>query len=412
MPTNLTPVAQKRAPRGKGSHRSRAPDPGRRVGSFGESQTLTVCIVQDPSSLALYVPILKGRMGEFRALSELDAGFSRGVVPLIELPLTAEAVAEEESPDFDDEPPIAPADVAKFTSDVARRWAPGRRLIFDAGPALGPRNPAVEVINGLAPRDFAVTPTVRPSDSENAIRHVGGSIREWNLGSACIRLTGDDLDDFDAPLPQTLQNVLDLVGLPPDRVDLVLDFGPVADDQAAAFSARIARLVLAELPFREEWRTLVCAAGAFPPDLNSIPSGVLTEIPRRDAAMWLSIRERVSGRAPIFGDYAIAYPIAAAAVPFAPAPQLRFTSADSWMIFKGRKRDPRGNDQFYDICSRIVSTGAVDPHLSWGDRYVFEAGYRRDTTTLGPGNAMTWRAIGTSHHIAYVANRLANHGAP
>jgi hypothetical protein len=226
---------------------------------------------------------------------------------------------------------------------------------------------------------------------------------------------GDDLGDNDIPLAVAVDNTLDQLDLEPPSVDLILDFGALTDERNASFSARIARLVLGELPHGDEWRTLVCAAGAFPPDLNGVQPEVLTELPRHDASMWNMVSGRVRGRVPIFGDYAIAYPVPMAGVAFAPAPQLRFTTADNWLVMKGRRKDRRGASQFYDICARIAETESVDPDLSWGDAYVTQAARSSADgvqALVGTGNAMIWRAIGTSHHMAYVANRLATAGVP
>jgi len=353
-------------------------------------------------------------MGELRALSALEDRFADTLTPLVEIPLT---VTEMES-DVDEEPPDSQltTDPGKFAADLMKRWRPDRRIIVDATavpylPASG--EPVIgDLVDRLAREDYAVVPTVRPSDDRALIEAVGRRVEAWRLGSTCIRLSGDDLDDVDAPIADALNNVLNGVRLEPEQVDLVLDFGPVQDEQAVAFAARIARLILGEIPHVERWRTLVCAAAGFPPDLNSVQPEVLTEIPRYDATMWQAIRARASRRVPDFGDYGIAYPTLGAGAPFAPAPQLRFTWKDHWLVYKGRKRDRRGSAQFYDICQRMVEQGVVDPALSWGDDYVERASRLGAAGGVTPGNAMTWRAIGTSHHLAFVANRLATRGAP
>jgi Beta protein len=359
----------------------------------------------------IYVPILKGRAGELRALFEMKLPTSARLTPLVEVPLIAD---ESDS----DDPSVKEirGDVVKFAADIKKRWDPDRRVIIDAGnvPAFPNSIPTVYLINSFAQDDYTVTPTVRPSDDELIIRGIAESIHEWGLKSACIRLSGDDLDDSDMPLKIAIDKVLAWLSLTPADVDLVLDFGPIMNEQAMSFAARIARLVLGELPYEKEWRTLVSASGAFPPDLSSIQSGVLSEIPRYDASMWCALKERVRGRVPIFGDYGIAYPTQTTGIPFAPAPQLRFTAEAKWLVMKGRLKDRRGAKQFYDICARVAGEGPVDPELSWGDYYVYHAARaaRLDDALTKPGNAMIWRAVGTSHHLAYVANRLATVGVP
>jgi Beta protein len=359
----------------------------------------------------VYMPLLKGRAGELRALFEISETTASRLTPLIEIPL----IADESDSDEPFKSEIT-GDTRKFAEDIKRRWSPDRRFIFDASVIPPTPNviPTVDLIDSFASADYTVTPTVRPSDEEWIIRRIGESIHEWSLNSACIRLGGDDLDDRELPLPVAINRALDWLQLTPKNVDLVLDFRSVIDENAVSFMARIARLVLSELPHTQEWRTLVCAAGAFPPDLNSIQSEVLTEISRHDAAMWNAVKERIRGRVPIFGDYGIAYPGQAAGVPFAPAPQLRFTAAQNWLVMKGRRQDRRGAKQFYDICERVAAAAPVDPQLSWGDRYVADAARSASTgdALVKTGNAMIWRAIGTSHHIAYVAKRLATLGVP
>jgi hypothetical protein len=369
-------------------------------------------VTDSPSSAVHYVPILKGRAGELRALREMREPTASRLVPLVEVPVVVED-SESDDPNSAD----VVGDIGKFARDLTRNWRPGRPIIVDATliPIHPHSIPTVDLINRLAQSDYTVIPTVRPSDPNWAINRIGEAIHEWRLGSACIRIGGDDLDDNERSLADAVDDAIAQLRLEPDHIDLVLDFGPVMDEQAMSFAARIARLVLSEMPYQDEWRTLVCAAGAFPPDLNSVQAEVLTELPRYDAAMWNVLHKRVRGRVPIFGDYAIAYPAQTAGVPFAPAPQLRFTAEASWYVMKGRKQDRKGARQFYDICARVAETGSVDSSLSWGDEYVDRAAR---SAANGPnvlvrtGNAMIWRAIGTSHHIAYVANRLATVGAP
>jgi hypothetical protein len=359
----------------------------------------------------VYMPILKGRAGELRALEEVSETTASQMTPLVEIPLVAD--------ESDSEDPLTSeitGDVGKFAADIKRRWSPDRRVVFDASviPSSRYNNPTVDLINAFARDDYTVTPTVRPSDDEEILKSIGATIHEWHIESACIRLSGDDLDPSDVPLEVSIRRTLDWLRVSPHEVDVVLDFRSVTDENAISFMARIARLVLAELPHIDQWRTLVCAAGAFPPDLNAVQSEVVTELPRHDAAMWNAVRERTRGRTPIFGDYGIAYPGQAAGVPFAPAPQLRFTSERNWVVMKGRRQDRRGARQFYEICERIASAAVVDPQLSWGDNYVYEAARsaRSGNDSVRTGNAMIWRAIGTSHHLAYVANRLATLDVP
>ena len=362
------------------------------------------------ASTVHYMPILKGRMGELRALRELGTRHSHALTPLIEIPLAA---ADIDTDDVD--VPASQANSAKFADDLSKNVGTVRRLIFDASQApvdQSGQSASAHVLSLLLAEGLDATPTVRPSDDENDIASLRFAMKEWKTESACIRLAGEDLDPDDRSLAESVGRLLAGLGSPsPRAVDLVVDLGALADDQAGSFASHIARLVLSEIPSIGEWRTLTLASGGFPPDLNSVQPEVLTEIPRRDAVMWRAVAGRVRTPELGFGDYAVGYPAQTLGVGFAPAPQLRWTVGDSWLIYKGRKRDRLGSKQFYDICRRMVDAGAVDRGLSWGDEYVADAAGGEDSGRT-TGNAMIWRALGTSHHLNYLVSRLATHGAP
>lgn len=157
-------------------------------------------------------------------------------------------------------------------------------------------------------------------------------------------------------------------------------------------------------------------AGSFPADLRSVQAGVWGELPRHEAVLWQSVRERWTQRVPSFGDYGIAHPSVPQTAAFAPAPQIRYTTPAHWMVLKGRKGVRRGSQQFYDICAQVVQRVEYSGEdFSWGDQRIARAaesapeGAPQLVTT---GNATTWRTIGTSHHLALVIDRLTSQGAP
>lgn len=146
--------------------------------------------------------------------------------------------------------------------------------------------------------------------------------------------------------------------------------------------------------------------------------GSLADKPRWEITTFGNLRARLRSnlRRPSFGDYGVAYPRTSAPVAFAPAPQIRYTTAEAWLILKGRKNNRRGHAQFFDICQQIAQRPEFTPTLSWGDRQISAnaklAHVEPPPPDARPGNATTWRAIGTSHHMALVINRLTTVGEP
>lgn len=355
-----------------------------------------------------YVPILKGRLGELSALSHADDIVKASCLPIVEI---APAGLDE-----DEDGNVDPRSVHKamdsFRSRLVGRWPEDQRIIVDAGllPHVGGLVPPVDTAIDFGRENFSVTPTVRPSDRNETIQGVAEQIHQWGLEGACIRLAGDDLDDTESPIDESLDRVVSILGIASSEIDLVLDLGAVSDEKSASFASRIARIVLSETPRVNEWRTLTVASGAFPADLGFVQPEVPAETQRFDLALWLGLQTRVRGRKPIFGDYGVAHPSLAGPAAFAPAPQLRYTTDESWLIVKGRRSDRRGASQFFDICDRIVKHSAFTPGLSWGDERIEHAARAASNAEVDAptGNASTWRAIGTSHHLAATTRMVAS----
>lgn len=359
-----------------------------------------------------YIPILKGRLGELKALEQTTHDRWQRFTPLVE------AVAGDA--DLADEDVLSAVTslnetLRQFALRLTQRWPEDRALIIDAGLISSPEptyNPMAQLVEEFRYAGRKIRPTVRPSDTDDVLASVAEAMRNHQIGDACIRLAGEDLDDVDEPIAVGIERVLRIVGIPPQAIDLVLDFGAVPDERTAALASRIARLVIGELPHRDGWRTLVVASGAFPADLNMIQPGVPGELPRHDVDLYRRVRDRAE-RLPDYGDYAIAHPALASGAGFAPAPQIRYTVDESWTVIKGRRSDRRGAAQFFDICEQLTRLHEVDAAASWGDWYIAEAAANAGEIPQGQvtsGNAMTWRAIGTNHHIAHMVSALASRG--
>ncbi|MGI0086305.1 MAG: beta family protein, partial [Nitrososphaerales archaeon] len=85
----------------------------------------------------------------------------------------------------------------------------------------------------------------------------------------------------------------------------------------------------------------------------------------------------------------------------------RYATQEDWLIWKGANvfKDPDGYGQFLDICRDLITKAEYSgPDFSWGDAEIFE----KATNGGSPGNAETWRRIGTNHHIEMVLAQIAS----
>jgi hypothetical protein len=348
----------------------------------------------------IYVPVLKGRQGEFAALAEIQMSTRQRVLPLIEI---LPGPADE------------PADLKSLINHTARKlkvWA-GDRLLLDAGllpteAAIDGQSGAVGYAVAAAAGEFVdATPVIRLNDEDLALQDAAAAHAEHGNGIA-VRLNVEDLDEDAEDIDDGLSGLLAKLGVNRSDVDLLLDLSVVGGDPAVRVLSRLTADALRGLTAVEDWRQIVVTAGAFPADLSAFGPWTIGEPIRYDAALYdrLQQRKRID-RMPIFGDYAISHPLLANGPAFPPAPQLRYTVADRWLTLKGSRNDPRGHEQFYEVCARIARHAQfVGPNLGRADTRI------ADPTRYGPGNGSTWRQIGTTHHLDYVVERLTSLGEP
>src|SRR5262249_12370924 len=295
----------------------------------------------------VYVPVLKGRHGEFAALLEVQELTRERILPLIEI-----------VPGPDDEPTTVRQVIDKSVRKF-RSWA-GRRLLLDSGllPAdvlLGKGIGAVAfvVLRALELVGANATPVVRLNDEPLAYTDAAAMHRDY-AGGVALRLGTEDLEDDPEDVVEALQEVLRTLEVGPREVDLILDLGTVKGDLAVHAGARFVADLIRALPTPDEWRQIVVTSGAFPVDLSFIGAWRLGEPPRYDAQLYDRLQQRRRlPRLPLYGDYAVAHPVLSNGPAFPTPPQLRYTVADRWLTMKGRRNDPRGHEQFYLVCERI-----------------------------------------------------------
>ena len=363
----------------------------------------------------MYIPILKHKAGELKALETLDetAGLEL-VKPLVEI------FGSDDDGSPDSQRASTEALVEKAARNLTRAWRGDRPqpLLLDTSYAEpdpeedGRRAPSVlgQILTELQRTGTPAIPVVHLSDPDELVDEAREHARRLGLGAA-IRIGAEDLDDQIIPLDRAVGALAAQMMLSHGDIDLILDFGALADSAILAMSSRLARFVLPPLA-SQAWRTLTLASGAFPVNLSDVSAFTFGRLPRLDRELWTNLNALGLGRQLDFGDYAVTHPALQQGTAFAAPPQLRYTTATDWLVIKGRRTDRRGHAQFYDLCRELVSQHGGElayPKSSWGDRYIHDAA---TGTARGPGNASIWRAIGTSQHIVGVVRRLASEGAP
>ncbi|MFE3860832.1 beta family protein [Streptomyces goshikiensis] len=347
-----------------------------------------------------YVPILKGKAGEFSALEHVTPAVRSCIRPVMEL-----------VPDPD------VRDVLETFCDRAMDAVPqGSVLTVDSG-AL----PTVQVLEGdaggpmarlsesLGLRGVAMRPVVRYTDPQHVLAEASQAIALHQSG-VCLRVP--IAVDTSEPVPNhgQIRGLLRVLRLEPEEVDLLIDAGPV---DSSVTRDRLADRALATLRALSwwRWRRECVAAGAFPANLTGFPRGQATPVARRDAQLWLKVLSGCQGRSLDFGDFGVTHPRMPVKSRGTPDPNMRYTTPDDWQVLV-YPRVRAGNDDFFTLSADLVDSShwpVTGARTSWGDARLKECAMRQRSKA---GGGTEWRAWATSHHLAVVAASLTAQGRP
>lgn len=278
-----------------------------------------------------YVPILRWKQAEWVALGKLKPADKALITPLVEI--TPRSIAPRKKQ------PTLDAMLAKNAVDIWTQWGSTPSFID-----LVHLDPTIRTSSGAHPLAFIagegrrrglslipVTGLGRDPDYQKAVAATAAT----DGRGVCLRLFAADMDR--PRVAARAQELLAALGVKSEKADLLVDL------QVVAASAP-QRGICSRLPHLASWRSFTLAGGAFPPDLQGLPLG-RNMLPRFEWQAWRALIDGATRlpRRPAFADYAIQHPI------YAEPPEranfsasIRYTTADSWLVMRGRGFSMRG----------------------------------------------------------------------
>jgi len=304
-----------------------------------------------------YVPILKGREGEYGALQTVAPSTRQALTPLIEIPPIPWEFAEERPAKTVDQ------HLEKVGQKIDRAWGTGSRLfvdllwIPDSEHMADGSHPLSHVFQSLRTRTVEAVPVVGLLRGDEYLQTCRAIVDQDERG-VCVRIQREDFADF-GDIDDTVGSILDAIGTTVQNSDLIFDLRALPHDPDLGVNAVVD--FVNRLPRLREWRTFTLAATSFPQNLTGLPASDVSFVPRQDWSLWteLSRQHQSIPRLPTFGDYAISHPEPAEVDPrvMRPSASIRYTCDDAWLILKARNLRDHGYEQFHDVCrSRGRST--------------------------------------------------------
>lgn len=354
-----------------------------------------------------YVPLLIWKQGEQLALANLDTAKFSVVTPFIELPPIPYDWANECASKTLD------SHLDKVIDTISISWKAGSPVFLDTSyipedERLSSGQHYVDyLLSDAHTKNVPIIPVTnfeRDKDYQGSIK---SAIHRDGLG-VCFRLTSDMLRNN---LKVNIDDLLRQLEIKPSEVDIVLDFKSIVPGTESMLEIAIG-VILSSFPYLMDWRTITFLGSGMPQDLSGFGANTISTTPRTEWVVWNNLVS--SGglpRNPSFGDYTTSHPIFNEIDPriINPSASVRYTTASSWYIFKGKQlRGAKGIgfSQYVAISGQIVANSVYSGiSFSWGDGYINDCHLGK----VGTGNLTTWKQVGVSHHLAFVADQVASH---
>ncbi|TWG07639.1 beta family protein [Saccharopolyspora dendranthemae] len=347
-------------------------------------------MAQDFSALVA----LRAKRGELTALRRWNRTSQiRRVQPLLELV-----------------PGSSPHSQLGKVDEVARSLhAAGRHLMIDAtevahmpsfgsGPAGALRTLADRLdgpVDLLDSYPVPFEPVIRSDVEADVLSACRNLSEEMGLGGA-IRMRPAEFTRA------RLSELLERTRLDNAELDLIIDlqYVPENSPRLQELAGKALRIVAEFGPFRST--TLL--AGSIPRMLNRTSTW---EEPRVEEELWRQLRDETAVDVQL-GDYGVVHPIPGKGYRSKHV-SLKYSCNKSWMY----SREPTGQtpedatesvraSTLRSICRELVHSGRFSgPEFSWGDEEI-AAAFNNDTSAWGATSRPV--ALGTSHHLAYLAN--------
>jgi hypothetical protein len=349
-----------------------------------------------------YLPLLKSKAGEFKALATLNPKLKSKIVPLFDV--TRMEYDHEE----DKKPKTIEEHLQKFCKKVIQNW-PNNPMFLDSTLVNSEKAdglPAiVYIFQELAKKQIFPMPVVYTNSTYEFVMSIQKILYSYDVQEIGIRVTIEDITSSN--FEKNLEDILSLLEIPFSQCHVIFDLKDSDFTHIEDFAEGILE-VLSEFPHLKDWKSFTIAGGAFPP-MGKIKS-TSELIPRNDWILFQTLVKKLkktSINRPInFGDYSI---VSAGYFEFNPkimstSANIRYTHNECWFVVKGRalKKGPDWQ-QFYGQAETIVkSSYYLGETFSAGDLHIKKCANRLTTT----GNANKWIEVGTNHHFTKVIGDL------
>jgi hypothetical protein len=348
----------------------------------------------------IYVPIVKGKQYDILATKELHASVRTRIKPLIEaMPLNSKGAKLEDHL-------VSLCERIRKHLTVGELFVDFRGIDPEARVESG-QNAVVFGYQLLKTYNRPVTPVFGLERNDALWRPLAAYVHDFGQGF-CIRLKGEDLDSY--AIEDTWQQVIErvgMMGLAAGQVDIVIDFGSLANHDIAELHEKVISFLAANQR-AHAYRMIIVAGSSALKDVSEVePDGVQTVV-RRELDLWRELRVDLhSALRPVFGDYGVVHPdFSDAIVSKYINAKIRYTAGPTIRYFRGHGLLHPAKDyaQYRVLAAKVRSSaGFAGASTSFGDQYIDDCA---SGITATPGSPATWIKADMNTHMSHTVDHL------
>lgn len=351
-------------------------------------------------SIPVYLPIVKARDGEIRALLSAHTS-TLEVTPLLELQRAMAGSAEKRTKS-------SATDASYFLDDVARQWS--SELYLDVSRVSDASTPPahwwklIDALSALSQSATVPKPVVHQQDSPFDV--AAAAAVELHAGGVMLRIRMPHANP--TSIASWVSATASQLGLQEGAIDVVLDWRDELEQHRLDDLEKNTNDVISAMP---QLRRV--AVSGTPNCADCTQAGDWEKVRRE---WWLWQRVHVNHPSIVYGDYALHSP--GDPVPAGPRyGHLRYSCEDRlWVHRRARPKQTASHQgglsgAFRQCCNDLTaSTHFCGTTFSPADQEIDQIG--SGMITKGVGDATKWRELALSHHLAVVDRQLSRPGSP
>lgn len=342
-----------------------------------------------------YVPILKCKQGEQKALKKLGESVKDNVIPLIEIPFSNAMQSATEK--------------ATFGEFINSFWE-DRSYFFYFLPEWYSEADTAELSDFGRLIESKVVPLCKESKGIpvfdlSYVGEIENSDFFLNRRIA-IRLRNNEFGMIEG----RLNRLFELTSFDRNNVDLIFDLQYVSPDDLFAKTS-VLKAAFSDLDEPKEYHSIIISCVSYPraTQLSTAESYTICRFARVETEIF-ALSQKLSKKFDfnyIYSDYG---PTNIEDVPFVvgmmPNFKIKYTAFREYLYLKGMSLKKGGLDieQVRRLAKTLVDSGDFSgPNYSWGDGQIYDVA---NGITSNSGNLTSWVSYAMNHHITFITRQI------